>query len=62
VKIVLEIVVSAILHPLAVVLLWIDLTRRSDLGRGKKILWAIFGLIWGIGPILYVVLGDGKLW
>ena len=61
-KIVLEIVVSAILHPLAVILMWIDLTRRSDIGRAKKILWAIFGLIWGIGPILYVVLGDGKLW
>jgi hypothetical protein len=61
-KIVLEIVVSAILHPLAVILMWINLIRRNDMGRMKKILWAVFGLIWGIGPILYVLLADGRLW
>jgi len=35
---------------------------RSDLGGGQKILWAIVSIIWGIGPILYILVGDGELW
>jgi hypothetical protein len=61
-KLVLEILVSAILHPIAVILLWINLTRRSDLSGLQKAIWAIVGLIWGIGPILYILVGDGVLW
>jgi len=61
-KLLLEIVVSAILHPLAVILLWINLAGRTDLDGTKKVIWAIVGLIWGIGPILYVTVGDGRLW
>jgi len=62
VKLILEFLVALILHPLAVLLLWIDLARRPELPSAEKIVWAIVGLIWGIGPILYVLVGDGVLW
>ena len=45
-----------ILHPLAVVLMWINLAGRRDLGTGAKIVWAIFGLI-PLVPFLYVLTG-----
>jgi hypothetical protein len=61
-KLVLEILISAILHPIAVVLMWINLAGRSDINRMQKVIWAIVGLIWGIGPILYILVGDGVLW
>ena len=61
-KFLLEIVVSIVLHPLAAILMWINLAGRTDLGRGKKIVWAVLGVLWGIGPILYVLIGDGVLW
>lgn len=61
-KLVLEFLLSAILHPIAVVLMWINLAGRDDLGKGKKVVWAILGLVWGIGPILYILVGDGTLW
>ena len=28
----------------------------------QKAIWAIVGLVWGIGPILYILVGDGALW
>jgi hypothetical protein len=61
-KLIFEILVSAILHPIAVVLMWINLAGRSDLGQAQKIIWAVVGLIWGIGPVLYILVGDGALW
>jgi len=45
-----------ILHPLAVVLMWINLVSRTDLGTGAKLAWAIFGLI-PLVPFLYVLTG-----
>jgi hypothetical protein len=45
-----------ILHPLAVVLMWINLATRSDLSTVSKIAWAIFGLI-PLVPFLYVLTG-----
>ena len=45
------------LHPIAVVLMWIDLaTDRPDLGRGGKLAWGIFGLI-PLVPFLYILTG-----
>jgi len=44
------------LHPLAVVLMWINLATRTDLRTGPKIVWAIFGLI-PLVPFLYVLTG-----
>ena len=54
-KKILELIVCFV-HPVAVVLAWIDLSRRDDLARGTKIVWAIF-LIIPIVPFLYVLTG-----
>jgi hypothetical protein len=59
VKKLLELIVC-IVHPLAVVLMWIDLATRSDISAGAKLAWAIFGLI-PLVPFLYVLTG-GDLW
>jgi hypothetical protein len=48
------------LHPLAVVLAWIDLAGRSDLNGFQKLAWAVF-LIVPIVPFVYVLTG-GDLW
>jgi NADH:ubiquinone oxidoreductase subunit 3 (subunit A) len=45
-----------ILHPLAVVLMWINLVSRRDLSTLSKVAWAIFGLI-PLVPFLYVLTG-----
>jgi hypothetical protein len=45
-----------ILHPLAVVLMWINLLSRTDLTAVGKLAWAIFGLI-PLVPFLYVLTG-----
>jgi hypothetical protein len=55
VKILVELLLC-IIHPLAVILMWINLASRSDLGTGAKIAWAIFGLI-PLVPFLYVLTG-----
>jgi hypothetical protein len=48
------------LHPIAVVLIWIDLLTRREIGTGPKLAWAIFSLI-PLVPFLYVLTG-GDLW
>ena len=48
------------IHPLAVVLMWIDLASRTDMTGGRKLVWAIFGII-PLVPFLYV-LTSGDLW
>jgi hypothetical protein len=45
-----------IIHPLAVVLMWINLVSRADLTTVNKLAWAIFGLIPFV-PFLYVLTG-----
>ena len=61
-KLLLEVIISLILHPIAVVLMWINLAGRADLSGVEKLLWAIVGIVWGIGPILYILVGRGALW
>ena len=61
-KLILEIVVAVVLHPLAWILMLLNLFGREDLAGGKKLIWAVVGVVWGIGPILYVTVGDGALW
>jgi hypothetical protein len=58
-KKILELLVC-ILHPLAVVLIWIDLLTRRNISSGAKLAWAIFSLI-PLVPFLYVLTG-GDLW
>jgi len=48
------------LHPVAVVLMWIDLATRRNIGGGAELAWAVFGLI-PLVPFLYVLTG-GELW
>ena len=48
------------IHPLAVVLIWIDLATRRDLASGVKLAWAIFSII-PLVPFVYV-LTTGDLW
>jgi len=48
------------LHPIAVVLIWIDLVSRNDIGAGAKLAWAIFAII-PVVPFVYVLTG-GDLW
>jgi hypothetical protein len=61
-KLLLEILVAIVLHPIAVVLMWLNLASRSDLNLTQKIIWGVVGLVWGIGPILYVLVGGGAIW
>ena len=48
------------LHPIAVVLIWIDLLTRRDLGSVPKLAWGVFSLI-PVVPFVYVLTG-GDLW
>lgn len=48
------------LHPLAVVLIWVDLLGRKDISGGVKLAWAIFAII-PLVPFIYVLTG-GDLW
>jgi uncharacterized membrane protein YhaH (DUF805 family) len=58
-KKILELLVC-ILHPIAVILIWIDLLTRRNIGTGAKVAWAIFSLI-PLIPFVYVLTG-GDLW
>ncbi len=44
------------LHPVAVVLMWINLASRTDLRGPHQLAWAIFGLI-PLVPFVYVLTG-----
>jgi len=59
VKKILELLIC-FLHPIAVVLIWIDLLSRDDLGTGAKLAWGIFAII-PVIPFVYVLTG-GDLW
>ncbi|HYK70027.1 MAG TPA: hypothetical protein VEV45_18920 [Streptosporangiaceae bacterium] len=48
------------LHPIAVVLIWIDLLTRRDIKDTAKLAWGIFALV-PLVPFLYVLTG-GDLW
>jgi cobalamin biosynthesis protein CobD/CbiB len=61
-KLLLEILISLVLHPVAWILVLINLAGRDDLTTAQKIIWGVVSIIWGIGPILYVVVGGGSLW
>jgi len=48
------------LHPLAVVLGWINLAGRSDLSGVHKLVWAVFMII-PVVPFIYVLTGNDFL-
>jgi hypothetical protein len=55
-KKVLELVLC-ILHPIAVILIWINLVMRSDLGIIAKLTWAIASIVPFV-PFVYVLTGN----
>lgn len=61
-KLILEILIALILHPVAFILVLVNLAGRTDLTPAQKIVWGVVSVIWGIGPILYVIVGGGSLW
>ena len=61
-KLLLEILLSIFLHPIAMVLMWVNLLARGDLSTLKKIAWFAVSILWGLGPILYVLVAEGSLW
>lgn len=48
------------LHPVAVVLIWVDLLTRRDISSAAKLAWGLFAII-PLVPFLYVLVG-GDLW
>ena len=61
-KLLAEILVSIFIHPLAFVLAVVNIVQRQDLKDLEKIVWIVVSFFWGIGPILYVLVGRGELW
>jgi hypothetical protein len=61
-KLLFEILLSIILHPIAMILMWINLIARGDLSTFTKVVWFVVSIVWGLGPILYVLVAEGALW
>jgi hypothetical protein len=61
-KLLFEILIAIVLHPVAFVLVLVNLAGRADLTPAQKIIWGVVSIVWGIGPILYVLVGGGALW
>ena len=61
-KMFLEVALSIFLHPIAMVLMWINLAARNDIDGNRKLIWFVVSILWGLGPILYLVLEDGSFW
>ena len=56
----LELLICIFLHPVAVVLMWIDLATRSNASGFARVCWAILALI-PLVPFIYVLV-SGDLW
>jgi hypothetical protein len=50
-------IILCILHPVAVVLIWVNLLARGDMGAIPKLTWAIASLV-PLVPFLYVLTGN----
>lgn len=61
-KLLIEILISVVFHPVAFVLALINIAFRRDLSLVQKVVWGIVSVAWGVGPVLYVLLGGGGLW
>ncbi|HEV1997477.1 MAG TPA: PLDc N-terminal domain-containing protein [Candidatus Dormibacteraeota bacterium] len=61
-KVFIEVLLSIFLHPVAFVLALINIAGRDDLSAFQKVIWAVVCFFWGIGPILYLLAGGGRLW
>lgn len=61
-KFLLELLLAVFLHPIAFVLCLLNILGRSELTGLQKVVWILVTLLWGIGPILYVLVGGGRMW
>jgi hypothetical protein len=61
-KLLVEILLSIILHPIAMILMWVNLIARGDMTTLKKVVWFVVSIVWGLGPILYILVAEGSLW
>ena len=61
-KLLVEILLAIFLHPIAFVLCLINVLGRDDLTAIEKVVWIVVTLVWGVGPILYVLVGRGQMW
>jgi hypothetical protein len=61
-KLLFEILLSIVLHPIAMILMWVNLLGRSDLTTAQRVIWFVVSIVWGLGPILYVLVAEGALW
>jgi hypothetical protein len=61
-KFLLEVLLAIFLHPVAFILCLINLAGRADLNTVQKVIWALVSIFWGVGPILYIMVGGGDLW
>ena len=61
-KLLFEILLSVILHPIAMILMWINVLGRTDMDGMKKFVWILVSLLWGLGPIVYILVAEGALW
>ncbi|HEY6326289.1 MAG TPA: hypothetical protein VIW73_07255 [Candidatus Cybelea sp.] len=61
-KLLFEILISILLHPIAMILMWINLIARGDMATFKKVVWFVVSIVWGLGPILYLLVAEGSLW
>lgn len=61
-KFLVEVLMAIFLHPVAFVLCVINIVNRTDMGGVSKVLWIVISFFWGIGPILYLLLGGGAFW
>jgi hypothetical protein len=52
--------ILCILHPIAVVLIWIDLVFRRDIGLLAKLTWGITAIV-PLVPFIYVLTGNDFL-
>jgi hypothetical protein len=52
--------ILCILHPIAVVLIWINLLLRRDLGLIAKLAWGVAAIV-PIVPFVYVLTGNDFL-
>jgi hypothetical protein len=60
-KMILQILLAIVLHPIATILAIINVLGRDDVTGIQKLIWALVAII-PIGPIIYVTVGGGSLW
>ncbi len=61
-KLPLEVAASMLLPPIATILAWLNIVRRRDLSGPLRGFWVVTCLVPALGPLLYLGIGQGRLW